>query len=123
MADSSGASRAPQLFGQRDPVFRPWPLPTKQPANIAEFVQRLKTQGVEFRDLSEEGLRRQIEEEKAKEDEEEGEDGNNNNSNKKKQGEAAADAKNGADRDASNDKPKGIEAMIAKRDEVLMSLE
>ncbi|CAK7222006.1 RNA polymerase II mediator complex subunit [Sporothrix curviconia] len=103
-----------QLFGKRDAVFRPWPLPSKQPANIGEFVQRLKFQGIDFRDLNEDTLRAQVEKEKGEEESAE---------KRKKKGVARAVASTGAKRDTSHDRPHGLQEMIAKRDEILMSLE
>ncbi|CAK7218970.1 RNA polymerase II mediator complex subunit [Sporothrix bragantina] len=102
-----------QLFGKRDAVFRPWPLPSKQPANIGEFVQRLKFQGIDFRDLNEDTLREQIEKEKAEEAKGE----------QKKKESTKTVASTDVKRNTSHDRPRGLQEMIAKRDEILMSLE
>ncbi|CAK7199439.1 RNA polymerase II mediator complex subunit [Sporothrix eucalyptigena] len=104
------------LFGKRDAVFRPWPLPSKQPSNIGEFVQRLKFQGIDFRDLNEDKLREQIEKDKIKEEE---------GKQKKTDGliKTKTVAKSGPKRDTSHDRPRGLQEMLAKRDEIIMSLE
>lgn len=120
MADSAGTANTPALFGQRDAVFRPWPLPDKEPANIGDFVRRIKAQGGEFRKLTEESLRKEIEERRRRREAGDGSDGEED---------ADVASGRGADEDeeAAGDKPahrtKGIEAMIAKRDEVLRTLE
>ncbi|KAL1894413.1 RNA polymerase II mediator complex subunit [Sporothrix stenoceras] len=114
---SASASASGPLFGTRDPVFRPWPLPSKQPTNIGEFVQRLKFQGVDFRDLSEEKLREQIKKEKAGEADDATAQAEKTAAAKKKAAEKSAK------RDTSHDRPKGIQEMLAKRDEILFSLE
>lgn len=96
-------------------MFRPWPLPPKQPSNIADFVSRLKAQGIEFRELSDEGLRKQIEEEKKQ-----AVDGKN--------GTGATDTDNkatkskAANTDEAIERPKGREAMMQRRDEVIVAL-
>ena len=109
-------ARGPQpLFGERDPVFRPWPLPPKQPSNIADFVSRLKAQGIEFRELSDEGLRKQIEEERQQAAG--GKNGASASDTDKKANKAKA-----ANTDDLSERPKGREAMMQRRDEVIVSL-
>lgn len=119
MADNAGAAGSQALFGRRDPVFRPWPLADKEPANIADFVRRVKAQGGEFRKLTEESLRKEIEERRQQREAGDGSDG--------EEAEETSGASDEDDDETSGDKlsrrPKGIEAMIAKRDEVLRALE
>ena len=76
-------------------------------------MQRLKFQGIDFRDLNEDTLRAQIEKEKAMEA------AGEQRKTEKPKTVATTDAK----RDTSHDRPRGLQELIAKRDEILMSLE
>lgn len=114
MANPPGADGPLTLFGERDPVFRPWPLPPKKPSDIADFVSRLKAQGIEFRELSDEGLRKQIEQEKK--DIAEGKTASDTKSKTKPAKSKAVGA------DETIDRPKGREEMIQRRDEIIVSL-
>ncbi|EFX02596.1 RNA polymerase 2 mediator complex component [Grosmannia clavigera kw1407] len=119
MADSAGTADTPALFGLRDAVFRPWPLPGQEPANIGDFVRRIKAQGGEFRKLTEESLRKEIEERRTRREAGNGSDGDDADEASGR----GADENEEAANDTLAHRTKGIEAMIAKRDEVLRTLE
>ncbi|OAA63562.1 RNA polymerase 2 mediator complex component [Niveomyces insectorum RCEF 264] len=121
---SETAANASGLFGPRDPVFRPWPVRDRTPTTIAEFVQRVKAQGGEFRQLTEAGLRAEIDEQQRKREAGEGEDdGDGDNDATAESLDASRGQHDKDDVDIAGGKPKDIEAMIAKRDEILMVLE